>query len=514
MIWGVRRRTTSSSAILALAAALGGCASAGGAGPTEAGPQAATEPGAVAEPGLTTEAAAPFGRAAVEALEFPPLEFEPPSPERFELSNGVTVFLLEDHALPLVSLQARFEGGTSSFGREDLGAATGLGGLLRTGGTDSLPPDSVDALVEFYALDVGFGTGGQSSTASLGTLRQHFERGVALWADLIRNPRFDDERVDVWRERELEFVRRREDNPAFHAATEFNRILYGDHPVGWVLGEEDLQPDDVDDATLHRLHRAIYCPGNATFGVTGDIGRAEATRLLEEAFAGWEACSGELREPPDPDIREGAGVFFIQRDLNQSTVYMAHGGGVTRSSDRDYFASRIANRILGGGGFTSRIMNQVRSEHGYAYSAASFWNAPADHEGAFGAQTATRSESTIAAIELIQQIMADLGRAPPEAEEVQTAIDDVVNGFVFNFENPASIVSRQMYYHVEEMPSDWLERYIEGIQQVTPEDVQQVAERYIDPGRLTILILGDEAALDQDPAVLGEVTRLEGDDDD
>lgn len=456
-----------------------------------------------------TPRAAPSERPLPDDLDFPPLEFQPPEPERFELSNGVTVFLLEDRALPLVEVLARFRGGSSHFDRSFYGAASALAGLLRTGGTATLPPDSVDALVEFYALNLGFGSGGTTSFANLEVLQRHLPLAVELWSDLVRRPRFDPSRVEVWRGQELERVRRRRDSPGYFAISEFNRVMYGDHPVGWILDEEDLTPERLAIDRLRHVHRSIYCPGNLILGVTGSVSRAEVTPLLEDALASWAPCPAELRKPSPPATRNRRGVYFIQRALEQSTVYMGHAGGISQADDADYFASRIANAILGASGFTSRLMREVRGSRGYAYGVSSFWTAPLEHQGTFGATTATRSETTIAAIRLIMALVDEMRAAPPTEEEVRTAIDDIVNGFVFNFESPSQVVSRQMLYHAEDMPADWLERYMHGIQAVTPADVHRVMRRHVHPENLTVLILGDGARLDEPPSVLGEVTEIE-----
>lgn len=468
------------------------------------------EPGALTLPPVHAEPPAlpPSGRAVIESLEFPPLEFTPPVPERFRLANGAAVFYLEDRSLPLVDVQARFRGGASNFPRELYGAATALAGLLRTGGTGSLAPDSVDQLVDYHAWDISFGSGGRSSFGSFGSLTEHVGQGLRLFADMILRPRFDPERVEVWRGQELESVRRRKDSPGFHAATEFNRLMYGEHPVGWVLEEEDLEAVDLTRGNLRRVHAAIYCPERAIFGVTGDIALDDARRLLDEAFRDWPPCSGDLSDPPPADVRDEGGVFVLARPVEQSTVYMAHGTELTQGPTGEYFASRIANAILGGSGFTSRLVREVRTRRGLAYGAGSFWTTPLEPEGVFGVTTATRAEATVEAVRVMRDVLRTMREEPPADDEVRLAVDDIVNGFVFNFERPSQIVGRQMLYYQEELPADWLERYLEGVQRVTPADVVRVIRDHIHPERLTIFILGDVAAMDPPPSTLGEVTEL------
>ncbi|MEN8376061.1 MAG: pitrilysin family protein [Gemmatimonadota bacterium] len=444
-----------------------------------------------------------IGRAAIDRISFPPLRFNPPPTERRTLASGAPVLVVEDRTLPLVEVMVRFKGGPSYFGRERLGAASAASALLRSGGTRSLPADSVDALIDFHAWRMGFGVGGTTSFATVGALRRDVAGAVHLWAEMLREPRFDRERVEVWRGRELESVQRRRDDPNFDAVTRFNRLLYGDHPVGWVMEPADLEPADLTRERLSAVHAAVYCPGNATFGVAGDISADSAVALLDEAFAGWAPCAAPLGEPPTPDVRSTPGVFVLHRPLSQTTIYMGHGGGVSRADGDDYFASRIANSILGGSGLSSRLVRTVRTELGLAYGAGTVWTTPRDHEGAFAAFTQTRADATVAAARTVLGVVDGLRDARPGDAEVRRAIDEIANGFVFNFSSSARVVARRMLYEAEGLGPDWLERYVEGIQRVNARDVQRVARTHIHPSRMTLLVIGDTTAFDAPLRSLG-----------
>jgi zinc protease len=184
---------------------------------------------------------------------------------------------------------------------------------------------------------------------------------------------------------------------------------------------------------------------------------------------------------------------------------MAEPGGVSQGTDPDYFASRIGNSILGASGFSSRLLSQLRTEKGYAYSASSLWTTPSRYEGIVGAITQTKSESTIAATQLILEIMREMRETPPEQEEVDRIIAQIVNSFVFNFQDPSQIVSRQMFYLAEGLQEDWLRQYVRGIQRVDPEAIRSVFRRYVDPDKMIILIVGNPDDFDLPPDVLGEV---------
>lgn len=376
-----------------------------------------------------------------------------------------------------------------------------------------MSPDSLDRALEYYALQTSFGGGGEAVSSSLNTLTEHLDEALHIWGEMLREPRFDDREVEVWRGREIESVRRRPDDPQRLAFSEFNRLLYGDHPIGWEMEEGDLTPELVGPERLRALHRQIVCPGNLVLGVTGDLPWSEIETRLRRLLEGWPVCSEPLPPSPIPDIRREAGVFLIPRELDQSVLVMAHPTPVRLGEDAAYFSVQIGNAILGGGGFSSRILSRVRTEEGYAYSAASLWTTPRRYDGIVGAVTRTRPENTVPALRLILDIMRDMEASAPTEEEVRTAVDQIVNGFVFNFETPAQIVSRRMFYLAQDLPSDWLERYLQGVQRVTPASVRTVFAQNLRPDDMTILVVGDPDRIGLEAlASLGHVTVLEVDD--
>jgi len=412
---------------------------------------------------------------------------------------------MEDHSLPLVTLHARFRGGYALLPRDLYAAATALPSLLRNGGTAVLPPESVDSILDFYALQTTFGGGGESTFSSINTLTKHLDPAVKVWTEILKRPDFDSLEVGVWRDRQLESARRRADDPGLLAVSEFNRIMFGDHPIGWEMSERDLTPDRINPEAVQRVYSRVLCPENLILGVVGDVEWPEVAPLLEQMVSDWPACSEPLQEPKVPDLREGPSVFLIPKDLTQSTVAMAMPGGISQGTTPDYFASRIGNSILGASGFSSRLLSQVRTEKGYAYSASSLWTTPARSQGIVGAITQTKSESTVAATRLILDIMQGMRENPPHPEEVDRIIAQIVNSFVFNFQDPSQIVSRQMFYLARGLPGDWLEQYVRGIQGVDPEAIRDVFRRYVRPEEMVILIVGNPSDFDLPLDVLGDV---------
>lgn len=441
-------------------------------------------------------------------LTFEPLRFEQPTADHHEVA-GVPVLFLEDRDLPLVTVLVGFEGGYGLFPRTHYAAAMALPALLRYGGTRGMSPDSVDAEIDTYAIQLSFGSAGGAISSSMNVLSEHFARGMRIWGEMITAPGFDDTEVAAWRGRQLETVLRRPDDPSTLAFSEFNRLLYGDHPIGWEMTGADLTPEVMNRTRLEEVHGRIVCRDNLILGLTGDVSWAEARDVVEAFVASVAPCEEPLPDPPIPDVRAKPGVYLMHKALDQAVVVLAHPTDLPLADDPEYFSSTIGNTILGAGGFSSRLMARVRTEEGYAYSASSLWTTPRRYPGLLGAVTRTRPETAVPAIELILETMTELAEAPPREEEVETTVDRIVNGFVFNFETAAQIVSRSMYYMAQDLPEDWLERYLRGVQDVDAEDVSRVFRTHLRPEDMTIFVLGDTARIGVDTiGRLGPVTVL------
>lgn len=459
-------------------------------------------------PPLTAQEPPVQGRSAAESLTYPELDFTPPQAAVHEV-GGVEVFHLHEPTLPLVDVFLRVRGGFGHFPREHYAAFTAMSALLRGGGTRDLPPDSVDLRIEALALQTSFGGGGGSQTSSVNTLRDSLDEALDLWTSLLLTPRFDPDQVEVWRGQELETVRRRLDEPGPLAYSEFNRLLFGDHPVGWELTEADLSPERFNPDALRWAHGRIFCRENLMLGVAGAVTWEETLPRVEALVARWPSCAEPLPEPPAPAILEEPGVWLIPRPLPQSTIVLAHPVPLRQEDSAEYASSRIANIILGGGGFSSRLMTRVRIEEGYAYGVSSLWTTPEPYDGLVGATLQTGSGTTVAAIQSVLQVLEEMRQRPPRDEEVGEAVGAMVNGWAFNFESSTQVVARQMAYRASGLPDDWLTRYLDRIQQVTPADVHEVVRTFVRPGDMSILIVGDPEAFDLPPETLGPVRILD-----
>ncbi|CAN5670770.1 hypothetical protein BH23GEM11_BH23GEM11_02380 [soil metagenome] len=493
--------------LLLLAGTLAGCLP----GMRSGSPEDVLQPGAdTSDPAAAPDTLFPVGRDAVAALTFPPLVFTPPEATEHDIL-GVPVFHLEDDTFPLVDFYVQVRGGANHFSRADAPAMTALSSLIRTGGTESMHPDTVDARFDLLAAQAGFGSGGGGSYASLNALTPTLDAAMELLLDLLVNPGFDETAVDLWADQERERLLRRVEDPGSLAFAEFNRLIFGDHPVGWVFTEEEITADALSRERLRRLHGITHCRENLIVGVAGDLPWKEAEPRVRAFLEAWPTCALPLPPAPLPELRRGGGVWILPRPVEQTTIVVAGPGGVRQEDSPEYFASRIANTILGAGGFTSRLFQQVRTERGLAYGASSVWTTPIRYEGIVGAVTATRPERTVEAVELLFEIFEEFRAAPPGADEVERAVEQAVNGYVFAFESAGQVVNRRMGDRAMELPDHWFERYLEEIQGVTPDQIHAVVQRHLDPGVMVILLVGDPERFEPGLERFGPIHLLSAD---
>lgn len=435
---------------------------------------------------LALGACAAQGPRRPEALRYPPLEFAVPAVDSFLLDNGLRVYLREDNELPLVKI-------TLMAGSGALAAPSGLAGFdglfaatLRNGGTASRSSTAFEEELDRLAADLSCSMGPYTTDFNLSLRRIDLEHGFDLLADLLRHPAFAADQLELARSRALEALRRRNDDPDEIAARLLMAALYPGHPLGESPTAAGLAR--IDREQLVAFHRARFAPDNLWLAVSGDIRRDELTALLERFFADWPR-SGQTARPLPPLEPAAQGlVQVVARDLPQSTILLGDLG--LTKDDPDQYPARVLNFILGGGGFNSRLMREIRSDRGLAYSAWSQFQVGRRFPGPVMIGTETKNRSVVEALQLIRAIMAGLREQPVSDDELRVARDSLVNSFIFGFADSHAVVSQRMQYDFYGYPADYLERYRERIAVVTAADVQQVARRFLRPGRQQVIIVG------------------------
>ena len=444
-----------------------------------------------------------------EELTYEPIEFKPPVPEKRTLSNGIKLYLIEDHELPLFSIRGLIKTGDIYDPADKVGLSSIFASVMRTGGTVSREPDALNEELETMAASVEVSMSREYGTVRLSTLAEDIEKGLEIFADVLRNPAFREDKLELRKQQSIERIRRRNDNPIQLAWRNFSALLYGkDHPFGWYTEMEGIESITVDD--LKAFHAKYYHPNNLMLAVTGDFDTETLIAQLEKVFEGWEPAEISFPEVPTVDATPKPSVNYIFKDLPQTSMLIGHFG-IKRTPDfPDFFALRVMNDILGESGFTSRLMLEVREKAGLAYMVGSIMPTTYyTNPGEWFAYSQTRTEKTAETIALIIDVVKGLRDALVPEDELQRTKDSLINSFVFGFESSSQIAFQQMMLDYRGYAPDFLETYTKNIAKVTAEDVQAVAQRYLHPDALTIVTVGNKTNFDRPLDEFGEVNEIE-----
>lgn len=443
-----------------------------------------------------------------QKLRYPPLaDLKLPKVERFELANGLVVYLVEDHTLPKVEGYALVKTGDRFEPADKVGLAGIVGRVMRTGGSTSRKGEDIDRLLENMGASVETSIDNDSGNASLFTLKENLPQVLEVLADLLRNPAFPQDKLELAQVQERSAIARRNDDVGEIAGREFAKLLYGaSSPYARQTEYATIQNVTRDD--LVAFHRRYFQPNHTILGLWGDFNAAEVKGLVEQKFGSWPpAASGPaLALPEVPKEWKGSINFIAKDDVNQTNVRLGHLGG--RLDDPDYYALNVMSEILGGG-LSSRLFRHIRSDLGLAYAAGSAWAAEYDHPGFFLIRVDTKSQTTVQAIAETLKEVKRLTAEPVSAEELRAAKEGILNSFVFNFDTTGEIVRRLMTYEYFGYPRDFLEKFKANVEKVTAEDVLRAAQAHLKPDQLVILAVGRQQDFDKPLASLGAVNTID-----
>lgn len=431
--------------------------------------------------------------------------FNPQEPRRVELPNGMVVFLQEDHELPLIQGVAMIRGGSREEPAGKVGLVTMVGQAWRTGGTKSKTGDELDDYLEARAAKVETGGGVDSTTLSWDCLKQNLDEVFPIFVELLKQPEFRKDKVELARTQQDTGISRRNDSPFSIAFREASKIVYGpDSPYARVPEYSTVAAVTRDD--LVAWHAAHVFPNNIILGVEGDFDSQAMEAKLREAFGDWP------RGPAVPKLQmefhhPKPGLYFVEKsDVNESTVQMVDLG--TTRDNPDYYAIEVFNQFFGGS-FSSRLFSNIRSKKGLAYAVGGGIGTDFDHPGVLRLFMGTKSGTTAAAIDAFNAELDGLKTQPVSAEELSKAKDAILNSFVFRFDTKEKVLREQMAYEFYGYPADFLGKYQAGIKKVTREDIGRVIERYVHKDQLAVLVVGKAAEFDKPLTSFGPVTTLD-----
>ncbi|WP_371640726.1 M16 family metallopeptidase [Tolypothrix sp. NIES-4075] len=426
-------------------------------------------------------------------LRFAPLpEVKLPKYDRFVLQNGMVVYLIEDRELPLVSGSALVRTGDRFEPADKVGLADFTGEVMRTGGTRKHTPDQLNQMLEQRAASVETSIGETSAGAGFESLTEDLETVFGLFAQVLREPVFAADKLELAKTQERGSISRRNDDPDDIASREFGKLIYGkDSP--YARTTEYATIDKISREDLSQFYQQYFYPNNMILGIVGDFDSKKMRELVQAKFGDWKANPNlpKLQLPAVKQAQTG-GVFFVnQPQLTQSNILIGHLGGQFNSPD--YPALGVLNEVLNG--FGGRLFNEVRSRQGLAYSVSGYWSPRYDYPGLFIAGGQTRSDATVQFVKAMQTQIKRIQAEKVTPKELAFAKESTLNSFVFNFQDPTQTLSRLMRYEYYGYPADFLFRYQKAVAATTASDVQRVAQKYLKPENMVTLVVGNQTAI-------------------
>jgi len=424
-------------------------------------------------------------------LSFPPTpEIRLPEFSRYQLANGLVVYLIEDHELPFISGTAWIRAG--SRWEPKVGLADLTGDLLRTGGTKLHTSDQLNQLLEQEAASVETSISDSAGFASFNTLTEDLPKVFGLFAEVLTQPAFAVDKLNFAKSQARNAIARRNDDPGQILSREFNRLVYGtNHPYARLLEYRDL--DQIDRRDLVDFYTQYFHPNNMILGIVGDFDPGRIKALIQEQLGAWPA-NPQLTLPSLPEVKaaQTGGIFLIEQpQLNQSYVRLGHLGGILNSPD--FAALAVINNVLNG--FGGRLFNEVRSRQGLAYDVYGVWSPRFDYPGLFFAGGQTRSETTIPFIRAVLNEIDRLRKTPITASELTRAKESTLNSFIFNFQTPSQNLSRLLRYEYYNYPRDFIFQYQRQVASTSVADIQKAAQTYLKPEQIVTLVVGNQAAI-------------------
>lgn len=418
------------------------------------------------------------------------LAMSAPKIETWTTEGGAKVLFLKTPGLPMVDVEVAFAAGSAwDGGKAGLAALTAA--MLEKGGAGKWSADEIAQRLEEVGTHLSTGASRDMAWLTFRTLtrKEALSTTLETVAALLSSPRFEARDLEREKARWLLMLKRREESPSSLAETLFYKTLYGDHPYALPVEGEIETVQKLTREDLLAFHRRYYVARNGLIAIVGDVSREAATEIAETLMG--QLPSGEPA-PPIPEVEEVT-PKQVWRDFPSSQAHIRVGMPLLKRGDPDYIPLYVANHVLGGGGFTSRIVKEIREERGWAYSAYSFLN-PLKEKGPFVAGLQTRSDQAREALELLRKVIARFREEGPTEEELQLAKKNIVGGFPLRYDSNAKLLGYLVVIGYYNLPLDYLEWFPKRVEEVTAEEVREVFRRRFDPEKLSSVVVGPKGS--------------------
>lgn len=433
----------------------------------------------------------------------PPIDWQAPHFEEFTLPNGLAGVVVEDHEIPMVNFYLLLPASPDPM--DKVGLADFAMWVLRNGGSKNVSADSLNELIEFKAASIWINGGDEYASIWGNCLSEDLPLFLSLTSDLLFNPAYPEEKIELHRSSVLEGIRRRNDEPRGIARRELYKILYANHPWGVETNTESINSITRED--LLTYHKSIVRSDGVVIGFSGDINLAEANRLTGEMFGALKKGDKPLVKLPQAGPAPEPGVYYAYKDINQAFIAIGHRS--IKYDDPRRYAAEIMNYVLGGGGFQSILMKKIRVDAGLSYGVGTAIEANVGVEGSFRGSTSTRLDQSGRTLAILKETINGFVQTGPSRDEFQQAKDAYVNSFVWRTESSANVLGQTVYYKWRGFPLDTPQRDLTAYQKLTYDDVVNAARELLHPDQLVIVVVGNREKMDRPLEDFGTVRTID-----
>ncbi len=436
-------------------------------------------------------------------IKLPDMKWDPPEYSEFSLNNGISGLVVEDHEVPIVNFNLSFP--SPSDPEDKVGLAEMAAWVLRNGGSTNISADSLNDIIEFKAASVWISAGQEQVKINGYCLAEDLELMMSLAQELIDNPAYPEDKLELQRGTKQEYIRRQNDRPRGIARREMWRLLYQDHPWGWDASEESINSITRED--MLKFHQQVFQPKGAVFGISGDITHKKAKKLAKKYFGKIKKSKHQVPPLPSKVASADPGVYYVEKAATQAYVSVGHLT-VDRSDPRRH-AIQIMNDILGGGGFQARLMKRIRVDEGLTYGCYSSFSTPFPVVGRFVASASTTIDKSGRTLSLMKEVIADYAETGPTQEEFDKSKQAYINSFVWKFESADDLLSQLVYYKWRGLPLDSPQLDLDAYQKLTLEDIAEAAKSLLHPDQFVTVVVGEKDKMDRPLEDFGTVHTIE-----
>jgi zinc protease len=421
-------------------------------------------------------------------------ELRVPAWTKTTLSNGAQLIVSEKHGLPLVSFQINFVGGASQYEPANKTGLANFVASMLSEGTTHRTGDQISNDLQLLGTSVNASITGESGRVSLLATKDKFAPTLSILADILENPTFPQDALDRMRSRTIVALTQNRDRTSGIASNVFPKLLYGsDHPYGRVTTETTVNAITRDD--LVSFYKEYFRPGRAVITVVGDVKPDEAKQTIEKALAGWQAGGSmpSFTYPAAPAAKTTTIYLVDKPGAAQSTFALGEVGPARDTPD--YYALRVMNEMLGVL-FQSRLNHNIREVKGYSYGVGSnfaFGRGPGPFRT--GGEIVT-AKTDSALIEFMKELRDIRGARPPSDDELAQAKASLVQSLPQSFASVNGVNGSIASIYTQGLPEDYYQQFARAVNAVSRDDVVRVAQKYIDPDHLDILIVGDRSRIE------------------